>query len=63
MKDSKVIKEVMSRYDEARENWVRYYGTDEGFDTWFTNKITVALNTATSLRSAIVVKWEVRNGM
>ena len=40
MEDSKVIKEVMSRYDEARENWVRYYGTDEGFDTWFTNKIT-----------------------
>ena len=34
-----IIKELMTRYNEKRRQWITYYGTDEGFNDWFTKQI------------------------
>jgi len=34
-----VIAELMAAYDEKRNQWVSTYGTDEGFDAWFTGQV------------------------
>lgn len=33
------IRELMTRYDEARAAWIQQYGTDVGFDAWFTKQV------------------------
>ena len=33
------IKELMQKYDEKRQQWIRRFGNDEGFDKWFTRQI------------------------
>lgn len=33
------IRELMSQYDANRAKWVDFYGTDEGFDAWFTKQV------------------------
>ncbi len=37
-----IIREIMSAYDANREMWIKHFGTDEGFDTWFTKQTTDA---------------------
>ena len=31
-----IIREVMTAYDTYRAMWIEHFGTDEGFDAWFT---------------------------
>jgi len=35
-----ILRELIAKYDEKRKMWVERYGTDEGFNEWFTNQIT-----------------------
>ena len=37
--EAETIRELMDSYDECRERWINQYGTDEGFDTWFTEQV------------------------
>lgn len=33
------IKELMQAYDENRAKWIEKYGSDEGFNEWFTKQV------------------------
>ena len=33
------IKELMNKYDENRQKWIERFGSDEGFDKWFTKQV------------------------
>ena len=33
------IKELMQKYDEKRQQWIERFGSDEGFDKWFTQQV------------------------
>ena len=35
----KVLKEMMEAYNENRERWVAQFGTDEGFNEWYTMQV------------------------
>ena len=37
--EAETIREIMNNYDEYRERWICRYGTDEGFDAWFTEQV------------------------
>ena len=37
-----VIKEIMNEYDKYRELWVKEYGSDKGFNEWFTQQTNQA---------------------
>ena len=37
--DSQTFKEIMARYDEKRAQWIADYGTDKGFNEWFTRQV------------------------
>ena len=39
--EAEIIRELMDNYDEHRERWVCRYGTDEGFDEWFTTQVYI----------------------
>jgi len=34
-----LMAELMSKYDEQRAKWLAKYGTDEGFNDWFTQQV------------------------
>jgi len=36
----KTFKEVMDKYDEYRVKWIAQFGTDDGFDNWFTKQVS-----------------------
>ncbi len=33
------IKEIMNRYNESRIEWIKCFGSDEGFNDWFTSQV------------------------
>ncbi len=33
------LREIMSKYDESRKQWIAKYGSDERFNNWFTLQI------------------------
>lgn len=35
-----IIREIMTAYDKYREIWIEKFGTDEGFDNWFSTQTT-----------------------
>lgn len=39
MNAAEIIRELMEKYDAARAAWMAEYGTDDGFDAWFTSQI------------------------
>ena len=36
---AETIKELMDNYDEYRERWICRYGTDAGFNEWFSTQV------------------------
>jgi predicted aminopeptidase len=38
--DAAVLKQVMSRYDQKREQWFAHWGSYAGFDQWFTGQVS-----------------------
>jgi len=36
---AKAIAELMNAYDTMRAKWIDAFGSDEGFDAWFTEKV------------------------
>lgn len=36
---TETIKELMTKYDEARAKWIETYGTEAGFAEWFTAQV------------------------
>ena len=34
-----VIREIMTAYATYRAKWIERFGTDEGFDDWFTKQV------------------------
>lgn len=32
------FRELMNRYDEKRAEWIARFGSDAGFDAWFTKQ-------------------------
>lgn len=40
--DAQVIREMMTRHDEARVRWFANFGTYDGFDQWFTGQVIPA---------------------
>jgi glucuronate isomerase len=42
MKKETLIKgfaEIMNQYNNKRKEWIEKFGSDKGFDKWFTNQI------------------------
>ena len=39
MNTQNAIKELMQKYDENRQKWIERFGSDEGFDKWFTQQV------------------------
>jgi len=39
MKNKEIIKELMEKYNEYRQKWIKKNKNDFGFDTWFTQQI------------------------
>ena len=37
---AEAIKELMEKYNEYRARWIEIYGTDAGFNEWFTGQAT-----------------------
>lgn len=33
------FKELMDKFDENRASWIQKFGSDEGFDAWFTSQV------------------------
>ena len=38
-KTQEALKEMMEKYNENREKWVAQFGTDDGFNEWFTSQV------------------------
>ena len=36
---AKAIQELLTRYQENRKKWVEEFGSDKGFDDWFTKQV------------------------
>lgn len=36
--EAEAIKELMEQYEINRAEWVKKFGTDEGFNEWFTRQ-------------------------
>ena len=36
---AEALKELMEKYTENRERWIAKFGTEEGFDEWFTKQV------------------------
>ena len=34
------LRELMTKYNETRQQWIEYHGTDKGFDEYFTQQVT-----------------------
>ena len=34
-----IIAEILGKYIEYRERWIKENGSDKGFDTWFTKQV------------------------
>jgi hypothetical protein len=34
-----ILEEMMTRYNEYLEKWILKYGSEEGFNEWFTSQI------------------------
>lgn len=39
MNTAEAIKELMEKYDEARAAWLARFGSDFGFNDWFTQQV------------------------
>lgn len=39
MATAEAIRELMEQYNENRGKWIVQYGTDAGFDVWFTEQV------------------------
>lgn len=37
---AEALKELMEKYDLFREEWIKSFGSDNGFDEWFTEKVS-----------------------
>lgn len=37
--EAAAIKELMEKYNEYKSKWVEEYGTETGFDQWFTEQV------------------------
>jgi hypothetical protein len=35
---TQAIEETMNKYNELRSEWIKRFGTESGFDKWFTEK-------------------------
>jgi len=38
---SQDIKKMMDAYNALRKKWIEEYGSDEGFDKWFSSKLGI----------------------
>lgn len=39
MGTAQIIEELMTKYDDLRSKWIERFGTADGFDAWFTEKV------------------------
>ena len=39
MTTPEVFAELMETYDAKRAQWIEMFGTDNGFDAWFTSQV------------------------
>jgi len=37
--NANIIREMMNKYNEAKIKWMAKYGTEFGFDAWYTNQV------------------------
>ena len=42
MTTAEIIEELMNRYDETRQEWINWTGSDEGSNEWFTEQVMKA---------------------
>ena len=35
---AEIMPEVMNKYNELRSNWIKKFGSEEGFRDWFTER-------------------------
>ena len=38
-KAAQIIKEMMAQYDASKAQWVQRFGSDQGFDKWFSDQV------------------------
>jgi len=36
---ARALKGLMEQYDKYRKRWIKRYGTDTGYDQWFTGQV------------------------
>ena len=39
MTNAETIRELMTQYDARRAEWIAKFGSDAGFDVWFTQQV------------------------
>jgi hypothetical protein len=39
MTTAEAIKELMNKFDENRARWIERFGSDKGFNEWFTKQV------------------------
>ena len=37
--NGEIIRELMSKYNEYRSRWIAQYGSDKGFNEWFSAQV------------------------
>ena len=36
---TETLRELLGKYDEKRAEWIAAFGTDAGYDKWFTHQV------------------------
>ena len=44
MTTAQAIQGLMKKYEESRQVWIKNFGSDDGFDAWFTKKFLERLD-------------------
>ncbi len=39
MTTAEAIKELMEKFNERRDEWIKKFGSDDGFNEWFTDQV------------------------